>query len=70
MARFATEFQTLDRCLQSEGRSLDVFMQVNTSGEVSKYGLTPESVPAFIQAFARLQCVSYAWIDDAGAFYQ
>lgn len=59
VARFATEFQALDslklaealdRRLQSEGRSLDVLVQVNTSGEVSKYGLAPESVPAFIQA--------------------
>ena len=59
VARFASEFQALDslrvaealeRRLQAEGRSLDVFVQVNTSGEASKYGLTPEGVPAFIQA--------------------
>lgn len=59
VARFATEFQALDslrvaealdRCLQAEGRSLDVFVQVNTSGEASKYGLAPGEVPAFVQA--------------------
>lgn len=59
VARFASEFQALDslrvaealeRRLQAEGRSLDVFVQVNTSGEASKYGLSPEDVPAFIQA--------------------
>ncbi|MBA0206498.1 YggS family pyridoxal phosphate-dependent enzyme [Pectobacterium aroidearum] len=59
VARFATEFQALDslrlaealdRRLQVEGRSLDVFVQVNTSGEASKYGLSPDDVPAFIQA--------------------
>ena len=59
VARFASEFQALDslrvaealdRRLQAEGRSLDVFVQVNTSGEASKYGLAPEDVPAFIQA--------------------
>lgn len=59
VARFASEFQALDslrlaealdRRLQAEGRSLDVFVQVNTSGEASKYGLAPEEVPAFIQA--------------------
>jgi pyridoxal phosphate enzyme (YggS family) len=33
-----------------EGRALDVFVQVNTSGEASKYGLPPEDVPAFIKA--------------------
>lgn len=59
VARFAAEFQALDslrlaqaleRRLQAEGRSLDVFVQVNTSGEASKYGLAPADVPAFLQA--------------------
>ena len=59
VARFASEFQALDslrvaealeRRLQAEGRSLDVFVQVNTSGEASKYGLSPEDVPAFLRA--------------------
>lgn len=59
VARFASEFQALDslrvagaldRRLQAEGRSLDVFVQVNTSGEASKYGLPPADVPAFLQA--------------------
>lgn len=56
VARFASEFQaldslrlaeTLERRLQAEGRGLDVFVQVNTSGEASKYGLPPAEVPAF-----------------------
>jgi len=59
VARFATEFQALDslrvaqaldRRLQVEGRSLDVFVQVNTSGEASKYGVAPENALAFMQA--------------------
>jgi len=59
VARFAAEFQALDslrvaealeRRLQVEGRSLDVFVQVNTSGEASKYGLPPADVLAFLQA--------------------
>ncbi len=59
VARFASEFQALDslrvaqaleRRLQIEGRSLDVFVQINTSGEASKYGLAPEDAPAFIDA--------------------
>ena len=58
VARYAAEFQALDslrvaealdRRLQAEGRALDVFVQVNTSGEASKYGLSPEAVPDFIQ---------------------
>lgn len=59
VARFASEFQALDslrvaealdRRLQAEGRELDVFVQVNTSGEESKYGLPPAAVPAFLRA--------------------
>lgn len=59
VARFAAEFQALDslkvaealdRRLQIEGRSLDVFVQINSSGEASKYGLTSEDAPAFLRA--------------------
>jgi PLP dependent protein len=59
VASFASEFQALDslrvaealeRRLQAEGRALDVLVQVNTSGEASKYGLSPEDVPAFLRA--------------------
>ncbi|MDR2215056.1 MAG: YggS family pyridoxal phosphate-dependent enzyme [Nevskiaceae bacterium] len=59
VARFASEFQALDslrvaealeRRLQVEGRSLDVFVQVNTSGEASKYGLPPNETTAFLRA--------------------
>lgn len=56
---FAREFQALDslrvaealdRSLQHAGRSLDVFIQINTSGEASKYGLPPDEAAAFVQA--------------------
>lgn len=59
VARFANEFQaldslrvaeSLDRRLQKEGRGLDVFVQVNTSGEESKYGLHPDEVRSFLRA--------------------
>ncbi len=59
VARFAAEFQALDslrvaealeRRLQAEGRALDVLVQVNTSGESSKYGLSPDEVAAFLRA--------------------
>lgn len=67
VARFASEFQALDslrvaealeRRLQAEGRGLDVFVQVNTSGEASKYGLPPDEVAAFLRelpAFSALR---------------
>lgn len=57
VARFADEFQALDslkvaealdRHLQIVGRSLDVFVQVNTSNEPSKYGLAPQDLRFFL----------------------
>ena len=39
----------LDRQLQKEGRNLDVFVQVNTSFEESKFGLPPTEVLSFIK---------------------
>lgn len=62
VASIADEFQALDslriaealdRRLQLLGRGLDVFVQVNTSGEESKFGL-PGEVPAFIRELAPL----------------
>jgi len=67
VVRFAAEFQALDslklaealdRRLQIEGRALDVFVQINSSGEASKYGLAPEDAPAFLRelsAFSALK---------------
>ncbi len=58
VAAFAAEFQALDslrvaealdRRLQAAGRDLDVYVQVNTSAEESKYGLAPADVPAFLR---------------------
>ena len=55
--RFTTELHTLDslrlaealdRRLQEQGRGLDVFVQVNTSGEAAKTGLAPEEVESFV----------------------
>ena len=59
VARFAHEFHALDRLrvaealerrLQAEGRGLDVYVQVNTSGEASKWGLPPEEAAPFLRA--------------------
>ncbi|MDH6196631.1 pyridoxal phosphate enzyme (YggS family) [Mycobacterium frederiksbergense] len=58
VAEFAAEFQALDnaraaealdRRLQGLGRQLDVYVQVNTSGEQSKYGLGPDQVIDFLK---------------------
>ncbi|HHU40357.1 MAG TPA: YggS family pyridoxal phosphate-dependent enzyme [Propionibacterium sp.] len=59
VAAFAHEFQALDRLkvadgldrrLQADGRGLDVFIQVNTSAEDTKFGLPPGDVLPFLAA--------------------
>lgn len=56
--KYASCIQSLDRIivaeelhkrLQKEGRSLDVFIQVNTSGEESKFGIEPDQAVSFIR---------------------
>lgn len=58
LVRFASEFHALDSLrladelnhrLEAEGRDLDVFVQVNTSGEASKFGLHPDDLTAFVE---------------------
>lgn len=58
LVRLASEFHALDsfrlaeelnRRLEALGRDLDVFVQVNTSGETSKYGLHPDDLIPFVQ---------------------
>jgi len=58
ITRFAHEFQALDslkvaaeldKRLQAAGRGMDVYVQVNSSGEVSKFGLPPEEVEDFVK---------------------
>lgn len=66
-AQFADEFQALgslklaealQRRLEIEDRTLDVYVQVNSSGEASKYGLDPTNILPFVRelpAFNRLR---------------
>ncbi len=67
VARFASEFQALDSLrvaeklnnrLAKEGRSLDVFVQVNTSGEASKFGLEPRDVLDFAKQLPQFDCLN------------
>lgn len=63
LTRFADEFhaldslrlaEALDRRLEREERSLDVYVQVNTSGEDSKFGLHPDALMPFLDRLHRL----------------
>lgn len=58
VARLASEVQSLDRLelaealhrrLATDGRALDVLVQVKTSPEESKHGLAPEALPGFLE---------------------
>jgi hypothetical protein len=44
--------EKFDRVLEETGRVLDVFIQVNTSGEDSKFGVPPEDALAFTRVVA------------------
>lgn len=50
--------QELDKQLQKEGRKLDVFIQVNTSFEESKFGLAPNEVIPFIQEIKKYKTLN------------
>lgn len=45
--------EALDRRLRGLDRTLDVFVQVNSSAEDSKFGLPPDEVPAFARELER-----------------
>ncbi|WP_101643703.1 YggS family pyridoxal phosphate-dependent enzyme [Brevibacterium antiquum] len=62
VAKFASEFQALDRLkvaaaldrrLEAAGRSLDVYVQVNTSAEESKFGMPPEELLSFLRELSQ-----------------
>jgi len=65
-ARFADQFQALDslriaealdRRLQAQGRGIDVLVEVNTSGEPAKHGVTPDEAPALARALSAYQAL-------------
>lgn len=62
VAAYAAEFQALDRLrvaevlnrrLEAAGRTLPVFVQVNTSNEPQKYGIQPDELPEFLAALGQ-----------------
>ena len=63
---FAAEFhaldslkvaRALDRRLADAGRTLDVFIQVNSSAEESKFGLPPDAVVGFARELLAYECL-------------
>jgi hypothetical protein len=46
--------EALDRACDEAGRTVRVFLEVNVSGEASKFGVKPEEAPALLEAADRL----------------
>lgn len=79
VAKFASEFQALDslrvaqaldRHLTEQGRELQVYVQVNTSGEASKYGLAPDDVEAFLGELPRFATLKVKGLMTLALFSQ
>lgn len=79
MITFASEFQALDslrlaaeldRRLQAEGRQLDVLVQVNSSGEPQKFGITPEEAPRFARDLAAFDALNVRGLMTLAVFSQ
>lgn len=47
----------MDRCLQSAGKSMPILIQVNTSGETSKYGVDPANTLGLIKEISRIDTI-------------
>ena len=46
--------EKISRCAVELGKTVKVMLEVNVSGEVQKYGLSPEDVPAVAKAVVKL----------------
>ena len=49
--------ETIDRAAEESGKTQKVLIEVNVSGETSKFGLKPEDVPAVLEGANRLSRV-------------
>lgn len=58
----------LDQRLQYEGRSLDVFLQVNTSYEDSKFGVRPEEAIALATEMSKFDTLKVNGLMTIGLF--
>ena len=58
--------QRLSRQAAEQGRTLDVLLEVNVSGEESKHGFSPASLIAALPIAARPAGTALLWADDDG----
>lgn len=60
--------EKLDKRLQFEGRQLDIFMQVNTSYEESKFGVSPEEALTLIKQISNYDTLKVKGLMTIGLF--
>lgn len=60
--------EEISRCATTCGRRVDVFVEVNTSGETSKFGVPPERAPQLVARIATLPGVRVLGLMTVGAF--
>lgn len=60
--------QKLHTRLAAEGREMDIFIQVNTSGEESKFGAHPDEVLTLVQQVAQLPTLHIKGLMTIGLF--
>lgn len=60
--------QKLDQRLQLEDRSLDIFMQINTSCEESKFGISPENAFNLAKEIAKYDTLKVKGLMTIGLF--
>ncbi len=60
--------EEIDRRAKEAGKIIDIFVQVNTSGEKSKFGLQPGDVENFITQLTRLENILITGLMTIGAF--
>lgn len=58
----------IDEQLQKEGRTLDVLIQVNSSFEESKFGVSPENAIALVKEVAKLNSLRIKGLMTIGLF--
>ncbi len=60
--------QALDKQLQKEGRSIDILLQVNTSCENSKFGVSPEDALSFARTVSAYDTLKVKGLMTIGLF--
>ncbi len=60
--------QKLQNHLEREGKSMDIYIQVNTSAEESKFGLPPERTLSAVKEIARLDALNIKGLMTIGLF--